>query len=233
MGIKLSALEARVVGALIEKEVTTPEVYPMTLNGLTTACNQKSNRDPVLSLSESDVRGTLDLLQQKHLVMRLSGQRSVKYKQRLCNTEFSAYQFSEQERAVICLLLLRGAQTPGELRSRSGRLAEFSDVAAVDTVLTTLQNHEKGPLVQALAREPGKREVRYVSLLLADLDVSVSNEALAPVSVADGPSVVTRAVTPASSSVGSEASAVNQDMADRLAALEARVLVLEEKLLKA
>ena len=214
MGIELSALEARVVGALIEKEVTTPEVYPMTLNGVMTACNQKSNRDPVMSLSESDVRGTLDLLQSKHLVMRLAGSRSLKYKQRLCNTEFSAFQFTDQERAVICLLLLRGPQTPGELRSRSGRMASFEDVSAVDIVLAGLEKHEKGPLVQPLPRELGKREVRYACLLLTDVPQECAEPSASTLGVAP------ERATPV---------AANDNEA-RLSALEARVANLEEKL---
>lgn len=220
MGIKLSALEARVVGVLIEKEVTTPEVYPMTLNGITTACNQKSNRDPVMSLSESDVRGTLDVLQSKHLVMKISGQRSVKYMQRLCNTEFSAFKFSDQERAIICLLLLRGAQTPGELRSRSGRLANFLDVAAVDTVLGNLEAHEKGPLIRALPKEPGKREIRYCCLLHAD-ELGGGG---APTGVASHQVDTSVAMPTVKAAEGGVFEA------DRLAALEERVAALEEKL---
>lgn len=221
MAIKLSALEARVVGALIEKEITTPEVYPMTLNGLTTACNQKSNREPVLSLSEAEVQTTLDTLQSKHLVMKISGQRSLKFKQRLCNTEFSAYQFTEQQRAVVCLLLLRGAQTAGELRSRSGRLADFEDVKAVDLVLQALEQHEKGKLVQSLPKVPGKREIRYVCLLLADIPVQMDTTSdVAPQALVPG--TVGR---PAESSTDT----VMVD-AKRLALLEERVQRLEEKL---
>lgn len=215
MAIKLSALEARVVGALIEKEITTPEVYPMTLNGLTTACNQKSNREPVMALSENEVQATLDTLQSKHLVMRIAGQRSIKFKQRLCNTEFSAYQFSEQERAVVCLLLLRGAQTPGELRSRSGRLASFDDVRGVDAVLGDLEKHVKGALVSALPKVAGKREIRYVCLLQEKVHGVI--EEVPAVEVAETDPV------PGSSTM------IMVD-AERLAALERRVQALEEKL---
>lgn len=113
----LNAHEARVIGCLLEKQVTTPEQYPMSLNGLTLACNQKTSRDPVMELSESQVQQTLDFLLKKHLIRSQSGNRVMKYEHRFCNSEFGDLKFSPAEVAVITLLLLRGAQTPGELRT--------------------------------------------------------------------------------------------------------------------
>ena len=163
MDIELSPYEARVIGCLIEKEITTPEQYPLSLNALTNACNQKSNRDPVLDLDEASVQQTVDALSKKRLVMAKTGygSRVTKYQHRFCNTEFASLQFSPQERGIICVLLLRGAQTPGELRTRTQRLCEFSDVQEVEAVLEQLMARDDGPLVMRLPREAGKREARY------------------------------------------------------------------------
>lgn len=166
---ELSALEARVVGCLLEKQLTTPEQYPMTLNGLTTACNQKTNRDPVMELSDSDVQQTLDLLLRKHIIRSLSGSRTMKYEHRFCNSEFGNLKFSPQEVAVVTTLLLRGAQTPGELRTRTNRLHDFSDVAEVEQTLTALTHREDGPFCVRLAREPGKRESRFMHLFSGEV----------------------------------------------------------------
>jgi uncharacterized protein YceH (UPF0502 family) len=163
--MQLSINQQRVIGCLLEKQSTTPEHYPLSLNSLTNACNQKSNRDPVLSLSESQVQDTLDELIAQRLVTLdegLSG-RVNKYAHRFCNTEFGSLQFTEQQRAIICLLLLRGQQTPGELRTRSNRLAEFSNVNEVEAALAALIEKE---YVTRLAREPGKRESRYMHLFV-------------------------------------------------------------------
>ncbi|WP_199735121.1 YceH family protein [Erwinia sp. JUb26] len=183
-----SATEARVVGCLLEKQVTTPDQYPMSLNGVVTACNQKSNREPVMSLSESDVQNTLDLLVKKHQLTALSGfgSRVVKYEQRFCNSEFGQLKFSPAEVALITTLLLRGAQTPGELRTRSSRMHDFSDMAEVEQTLEGLSNRESGALVVRLAREPGKRESRYMHLFsgepdeasLAGADSEIADEGL-------------------------------------------------------
>jgi uncharacterized protein YceH (UPF0502 family) len=138
--MQLSPNQQRVIGCLLEKQSTTPEHYPLSLNSLTNACNQKSNREPVLSLTEADVQDTLDELIALRLVTvdeGLSG-RVNKYAHRFCNTEFGSLQFTEQQRAIICLLLLRGAQTPGELRTRSNRLAEFASVNEVESALNSL-----------------------------------------------------------------------------------------------
>src|SRR3974390_1532685 len=166
MSIELSAREARVLGCLVEKQITTPEQYPLSLNAITNACNQKSNRDPVLELSEAEVQGLIDSLSRKHLVLERSGfgSRVPKYQQRFCNTEFSVLQFTAQERAIVCELLLRGPQTPGELRSRAARMAEFTDAAQVEATLEAMATRESGPLVQKLAREAGRRESRYAHL---------------------------------------------------------------------
>ena len=171
MNIKLSNTELRVIGCLLEKESTTPDQYPLSLNALTNACNQKSNRDPVMSLDESTVQETLDTLSKKHLVIEKSpfGGRTTKYQHRFCNTEFSDLQFSMQERGLLCVLFLRGPQTPGELRTRTNRLCEFSDVSEVEEVLEKLTSHKDGAFVKKLPRQPGKRESRYIHLF-ADSD---------------------------------------------------------------
>lgn len=161
--MQLSPHQQRVIGCLLEKQSTTPEHYPLSLNGLTNACNQKSNRDPVLNLTESDVQVALDELSDMRVVTvdeALSG-RVNKYDHRFCNTEFSSLQFSAQQRAIICLLLLRGAQTPGELRTRSARLADFNNVDEVENALNKLIENEQ---VAKLPREAGKRESRYIHL---------------------------------------------------------------------
>jgi uncharacterized protein YceH (UPF0502 family) len=164
--IKLIALEARVIGSLIEKEITTPEQYPLSLNALVNACNQKSNREPVMELDEIQVQEVVDALVRKHMVSEKTafGSRVTKYRQRFCNTEFGMLTFTPQELGVICVLLLRGAQTPGELRTRTNRLCPFEDVHEVEAVLDRLVEREDGPFVARLAREPGKRESRYVQL---------------------------------------------------------------------
>jgi hypothetical protein len=154
---------------MLEKQLTTPEQYPMTLNGLTTACNQKTNREPVMELSESEVQQTLDLLLRKHIIRTLSGSRTMKYEHRFCNSEFGNLKFSPQEVAVVTTLLLRGAQTPGELRTRTNRLHDFTDVAEVEQTLTGLGNREDGPFCVRLAREPGKRESRYMHLFSGEV----------------------------------------------------------------
>lgn len=171
MKYQLSAKEARVIGCMLEKQITTPEQYPMSLNGVTTACNQKTNREPVMELSEGEVQQTLDLLVKKHFLRTLSGfgNRVVKYEHRFCNSEFGDLKFSPAEVALVATLLLRGAQTPGELRTRAARLHEFADVNEVENLLVRLQQREDGPFVARLAREPGKRESRYMHLFSGEL----------------------------------------------------------------
>ncbi|MFH4411434.1 YceH family protein [Vibrio diabolicus] len=183
MKVELTAIEARVIGCLIEKEVTTPDLYPLSLNALTNACNQKSNRDPVMSLSESDVLDAVEALIERRLVSDESAfnSRVSKYQHRFCNTEFGDLKLTEQEKGIVCCMLLRGAQTPGEIRTRTNRLATFHDVKEVETVLEHLASEDKGPLVVKLPREAGKRESRYMHLFCGDVDVS---ELAAPVSAA-------------------------------------------------
>ena len=165
MRIELNSLEARVIGCMLEKQITTPDQYPLSLNALVSACNQKSNREPVMSLDEPAVQRTLDALSRKHLVLERSGfgSRVPKYQHLFCNTEYGSLKLSAQELAIVCELLLRGPQTPGELRSRAARMASFADGSEVETALHNLLEREP-PLVARLAREPGRREVRYAHL---------------------------------------------------------------------
>lgn len=174
----LSPFELRVIGALIEKEITTPEQYPLSLNALINAVNQKSNRDPVYDLDEATVQEVLDGLRKKHLVSDRTGfgSRVSKYSHRFCNTEFGELQFTEQELGIVCVLLLRGPQTPGELRTRTNRLCTFDDVHEVQTVLERLMEREDGPFVVRLPREPGKRELRYAQLFGEEVPTAKSTD---------------------------------------------------------
>jgi uncharacterized protein len=172
MNIEFTPNDARVIGCLIEKEITTPDQYPLSLNALTNACNQKTNRDPVLDLSEAVVQQTLDSLMKKHMVSDKSagyGGRVTKYRHRFCNTEFGPLKFSKQELGILCVLLLRGPQTPGELRSRTNRLCEFADSDEVEAALESLMKREDGPFIARLARSPGERESRYAHLFFGDI----------------------------------------------------------------
>jgi uncharacterized protein len=166
MNIELAPLEARVIGCLIEKQTTTPDQYPLSLNALVNACNQKSNRDPVMSVDEADIQATLDQLTRKHLVIEKSGfgSRVPKYQHRFCNTEFGPLKFTPQELAILCELLVRGPQTPGELRTRAARMASFADVTQVEAALESLSSRADGPFVTRLPREPGRRDSRYAHL---------------------------------------------------------------------
>lgn len=166
MRVELTPQQARVIGVMLEKERTTPDQYPLSLNGLTTGCNQKSNREPVMSLSESEVQNIIDELRSKKLLNEQSGfgSRVVKYTHRFCNTEFGDLKFNRQQLAIVTVLLLRGPQTPGELRTRTNRLAEFANVDEVEQCLQQLQDHNGEQLVVKLEREPGKRESRYAQL---------------------------------------------------------------------
>ncbi|MCP4289110.1 MAG: DUF480 domain-containing protein [Gammaproteobacteria bacterium] len=166
MHIELSPPEARVIGCLIEKEITTPVQYPLSLSALTAACNQKSSREPVMQLSDTEVQQIVDGLISKHLISDRGsfGSRVTKYKHRFANVGFGSLEFSAQEIGILCLLLLRGPQTPGELRSRSNRLCRFDDVSETEAVLQGLVERSDGPFVVRLEREPGRREVRYAHL---------------------------------------------------------------------
>lgn len=176
MNIELNPEEVRVIGCLMEKAVTTPDQYPLTLNALTNACNQKSSRDPAMSLEQGIVQRTTRQLEDKYLVSTKEGSRSVeKYSQRLCNTPLAQCQFNEQEYAVVCLLMLRGPQTPGELRSRSGRLASFADNQAVVDVLTALMTREASALVARMPRRVGRQDHEYMHLFSGEIE-SVAEE---------------------------------------------------------
>lgn len=179
----LTAKELRVIGCLIEKSITTPEQYPLSVNAVMLACNQKSNRDPVVDWDEASVLDVLQGLKHKRLVLEESGHghRVVKYQHRFCNTEFSELQLSAQALGILCVLFLRGPQTPGELRTRTQRLCEFNDVAVVEQVLNEMMQHAMGALVERLPREPGKRESRYRHLFGEALEkVAVPNSTVPP-----------------------------------------------------
>jgi uncharacterized protein YceH (UPF0502 family) len=178
MNLDLTLHETRVIGCLIEKEITTPDQYPLSLNALTNACNQKSNRDPVLDLDEATVQQTVDQLIKKRLASEQSGygSRVPKFQHLFCNTAFGTLKFSPQELGIVCELFLRGAQTPGELRSRASRLCRFSDVTEVEAILAALASREDGPYVVRLAREPGRRESRYAHLFSGEVSGSAGNE---------------------------------------------------------
>lgn len=163
MVIRLSPIEGRVIGCLLEKQITTPEQYPLSLNALLNACNQKSNRDPVMNLDAAALERALEDLTRRHLVVEKSGfgSRVPKFQHRFCNTEHGSLDLNRQELAVLCELLLRGPQTPGELRTHAGRMADFADLAEVEATLRRLALREDGPFVLGLPREAGRRESRY------------------------------------------------------------------------
>jgi hypothetical protein len=169
MSENLTEVEARIVGALVEKQLTTPEYYPLTLNALTAACNQKSNRDPVVSFDEETVTRSLENLREKNLVYVFYGSTSrvPKYKHMMP----SVYELEPSEVAVVCVLLLRGAQTLGELRERTGRLYEFSGIGEVNETLDRLM-HRDQPLIVKLERQAGQKEARYAHLLCGEVTVS-------------------------------------------------------------
>ncbi|MGF1701790.1 DUF480 domain-containing protein [Photobacterium makurazakiensis] len=184
MDICFSQSEARVIGCLLEKEVTTPDQYPLTLNALTTACNQKSNRDPVMSLDDATVQDTIEALKSKHYIQEVTagfGSRVAKYQHRFCNTEFSTFQFTAQEKAALCVMLLRGPQSAGEIRTRTNRLCSFSDVKEVESVLDGLVDHPKGAYIVKLPKESGKRDCRYMHLFSGEIDLEALKSAPAVV----------------------------------------------------
>ncbi len=214
--ITLSAEQCRIIGVMLEKETTTPEQYPLSINGITTGCNQKSNREPVMSLSEADIQNSVDELVKMNQLMidhKASGRVS-KYFHRFCNTEFGNLQFTAQQRAIICVLLLRGPQTPGELRTRTNRLADFADVGEVETALNQLQDLKNQTLVKKLEREPGKRESRYVHLF-SDVDESYCVETSATQTIANSSEATT--------------SVSNVQLAQRVTELEQQVTSLTKQ----
>jgi len=208
--------ELRVIGCLMEKAVTTPDQHPLTLNALTNACNQKSSRDPVMSLAQGEVQRCARLLADKHLVSIESGARGnvEKYTQRFCNTLLGEYQFNPAQYAIVSLLLLRGPQTPGELRSRSGRLYEFEDNQQVTDCLKTLMEREGHALVARLPRKPGRMDHEYMHLFAGEIE-----------SVAEAEHIVHKASD--ATSAGSRTSAKDVQIKQ----LEARVDALENALL--
>ncbi len=179
MSIELTPHEARIIGCLLEKEITTPEQYPLSLNALVNACNQKSNRDPVLDLDEATVQQAVDQLKKKYLVSDQTGygSRVTKYQHRFCNTEYGTLKLSPQELGIVCELLLRGPQTPGELRSRASRLCPLNDVGEVEAALDRLAERADGPFVVRLPREPGKRESRYAHLFSGEVIGAIDADA--------------------------------------------------------
>lgn len=215
MLLNLTANEARVIGCLMEKSIVTPDQYPLTLNALTNACNQKSGRDPVMSLQQGIVQRTVRDLKAKHLVRIDENFKSrvEKYTQRFCNTRFSDYQFDAAQYAIVCLLLLRGAQTPGELRSRSGRLHEFPDNAAVIDALDSLITREGGAIVVKLPRAPGRRDSEFMHLFCGPVDMDKHAR---------------KSETATADRAGERVSVT--ELADRVSALEAELAELRELL---
>ena len=189
MPLNLSANEARIIGCLIEKSVVTPDQYPLTLNALTNACNQKSSRSPVMSLQQGEVQRTIRELESKTLlrVDENFKSRVEKYVQRFCNTRYSDYQFDPPQLAIVCSLLLRGPQTPGELKARSGRLHSFADNAAVVGALKMLIEWQGNPLVVKLPRTPGRQDSEYMHLFAGPIDIE-AHARQAQVAAAAGPS---------------------------------------------
>jgi uncharacterized protein len=167
MSIHLSPVEARVLGALLEKEATTPEYYPLSLNALVNACNQKNNREPVTQLNEDEVRQGLHRLQDQQLAAAIHDSRVTKYEHRLQEV----LNLARGETAVLCVLLLRGPQTPGELRGRTERMHGFEELEDVVSTLDKMAQRDPA-LVTALPRQPGSREIRYAQLLSGQPDLS-------------------------------------------------------------
>jgi uncharacterized protein YceH (UPF0502 family) len=205
VNILLSEVEARVLGALVEKEITTPDYYPLSLNALMNACNQKSNRDPVMNLDEDSVRSALRALHDNSLVRSVSAadSRVTKYEHRLQE----AFNFDRREAAIFCELLLRGPQTPGELRSRAERMHHFDDLSEVQSALQRLMTREPS-LVKVLARQPGTKESRYIHLLCGDLEPASSAVAH------EAPTGATRENTDKLSSLESEVAELRKEIAE-------------------
>lgn len=213
---ELSALEARVVGCLIEKQIATPDQYPLSLNALVNACNQKSNRDPVLNLDEREVQAVVDGLIRRQVILEKSGfgSRVPKFHQLFCNTQFGSLKFSPAQTAIVCELLLRGPQTPGELRTHAARMAPIHGLEEVETALADLVTRPEGPYAVRLPREPGRRESRYAQLFTGEIDLA----ALEAAQVAALPAAATTGGAPMLSA--------------RVDALESEVVVLREQLLR-
>jgi len=170
----LNEVEVRVLGSLVEKQITTPEYYPLTLNALTNACNQKSNRDPVVSFNETMVTQALESLRERNLAYVFYGSTSrvPKYKHMMPEV----LHLDQREVALLCVLMLRGPQTVGELKERAGRLAEFSSLSEVEEALSSLSAKESEPLVVKLPRQSGQKEARYAHLLAGDISPNYVTE---------------------------------------------------------
>ncbi|MEO0972428.1 MAG: YceH family protein [Pseudomonadota bacterium] len=213
---QLTEIEARVIGCLIEKSITTPDQYPLTLNALINACNQKSSREPVMALTQGEVERATRTLEERHIVTRQDSERSYsrvdKFAHRFCNTRYSQLQLDDGELALVCVLLLRGPQTPGELRTRCARLHAFEDNEAVVSSLTGLAEHDPDPLVIKLPRRAGRKDAEYTHLLCGPVDVE-AYAAQAPVAPA----------SERSSSRGAEM----EDLRQRVATLEQEVARLK------
>ena len=214
MDYQLNDIEARVLGALIEKEITTPEYYPLSLNALVNACNQKSNREPVMNLDEDAVRGALRSLSDQFMARSAGGDsRVAKYEHRV-NELFN---FHRHEIAVLCVLLLRGPQTLGELRARTERLYAFEDLDSVHSAINLLMKREP-PLVAVLPRQPGTKESRYMHLLsgsLADSAASTTGTAQREHYTAATPQRESDSARSARiTSLESEVAALRQELAD-------------------
>jgi uncharacterized protein YceH (UPF0502 family) len=210
----LNDKEARVIGCLIEKSIVTPDQYPLTLNALTNACNQKSSREPVMALQPGEVQQTIRLLEAKHLVRTDENfkSRTEKYSQRFCNTRYSNIQLDDAQFAIVCLMLLRGPQTPGELRSRSGRLHTFADNSDVVVALNSLIEREGEPMLVKLPRAPGRKDSEYMHLFSGAVDVEAHVSQAQETKTAASPDRVTVA-----------------ELAERLSALEAEVAELKKR----
>ncbi len=175
MELELTPIEVRVLGCLIEKEIATPDYYPLTLNALVNACNQKSNREPLMMRNESVVMGAMDELRMTHqlaIEFTSTGSRVAKYKHCLPNR----WNFSAAETAILCELFLRGPQTPGDLRAHASRLQPLDDRNAVEQILQGLAAREDGPFVVKLPREPGTREQRWAHLFSSEPEIATEPE---------------------------------------------------------
>ena len=170
---QLDATEARVIGCLIEKSIVTPDQYPLTLNALTNACNQKSSREPVMSLQPGEVQHAVRALEAKHFVRTEENfkSRTEKHSQRFCNSRYSEQQFDPAQLAIVCLLLLRGPQTPGELRARSGRLHTFADNEEVVIAANSLVERDGEPVLVKLPRTAGRKDAEYTHLFSGPVDI--------------------------------------------------------------
>jgi len=215
----LTPTEARVLGALIEKEITTPEYYPLSLNALINACNQKNNREPVMALDEVEVRQALHGLEDEHLAAAVRGDSRVpKYEHHIQEV----FNFTRGEIAVVCVLLLRGPQTPGELRGRTERMYRFDELSDVQSVLQKLMAREPA-LVKVLPRQPGTKEARYTHLLSGDV------ESFEPATASTHASSYSSASSSATSS-SSLSSEEETELKERMAELEAEVAILTREL---